>query len=95
MEISGRAIHYLIRLPDEPIKRVKCRRVQLDALDDGGQRTERRFVLAASVADEKKAQRRFTLICVHAIADFEGQLTVDPNHLEVDDLEYQEILQRL
>ena len=40
---------------DEPIKRVKCRRIQLDALDGGVQRPERRFIMVALVADEKKA----------------------------------------
>lgn len=42
---------------DEPMKRFKCRRIQLDALPGGGQRAERHLTVAAFVAEEKKAQR--------------------------------------
>jgi hypothetical protein len=43
----------------------------------------------------KRKHRQFTLIRVQTIANFEGQLTVDPNDLEIDDSEYEEILQGL
>jgi len=49
----------------------------------------------ASVNQALFKQQQFTLICALTIANFEGQLAVDPDQMEIDEAEYREILQRL
>jgi len=80
---------------DEAKKRFKCGRIQLAMLQPRGQTPERQLRVIAVIGDQRKGQHQFTVICTHAIANFEGQLTVDPDQLEVDNAEYEEILQRL
>ena len=43
----------------------------------------------------QRAERGFSLLCREMLANFEGQLTTNPDQLEVQDAEYQEILRQL
>ena len=80
---------------NETRKQIHCGRIHLDRLRGSGKKNERQLVVAVFFGEEKKGQQHFTLISLQMIANFEGQLTVAPERMEIDDSEYEEILQRL
>ena len=77
---------------DEPRKQFNCGRIELDRLRGNSRHNERRLVVAAFIGEEKKGQQQFTLICTSTIANFEGQLTVDPEQLNFCEDEYRNII---
>jgi hypothetical protein len=58
-----------------------------------GRQNHQRLVVAAFIGEGKKGEQLSSLICAETITDFEGQLIMDPEQLEVGDGEYEGILQ--
>ena len=57
--------------------------------------TPQELAVVVVIAGEVKGTRCVKIITGRHISNFEGQLTVDPHNLEVDESEYQKILSRL
>jgi len=74
---------------------VEFRPVPLTKLVSRDSTTSKSLVVVVRIAGRERHRRTLTLVCQQRIANFEGQLNVDPHHLDVDESEYAQILRRL
>jgi hypothetical protein len=71
------------------------KKVRLSSLITSDRLAEQTLTIAVLIAGEEKGTRSVTIVCTQRITSSEGQLTIDPRQLQVDDAEYQQILSRL
>jgi hypothetical protein len=79
---------------DQPEHHISSKPIPAECLHGGSGAAGRELALEIRIGDQSKAVRSFPLIPEH-ITDFEGQLTLDPSELAVDEAEYQRILSQL
>ena len=78
-----------------PQQTIRGAKVPLASIVRGQSLAPQELTVVVWIAGEEKGTRSVTIISVERISNFEGQLTIDPHKLEVDDTEYEEVLRRL
>ena len=79
----------------QPRQMIRSRMMSWASLISEKVMAEREFVATVVIAGQEKATRSVTIICGKRISNFEGQLTIDPRDLSVDEEDYERILRQL
>jgi hypothetical protein len=87
-------VDFNLRL-SQPSNTFRGKKVRLHSLIAPGSLAEQKLTIAVLIAGEEKGTRLITVVCAERITSNEGQLTIDPRRIEVDDAEYQQILSSL
>lgn len=80
---------------DRPTQTIRGGSMKLSALFPHKAVTPQELTVVVLIADEEKRTHTITILSAQRISNFEGQLTVDPHKLDVDEGEYRAILSRL
>jgi hypothetical protein len=74
---------------------VKGGKLKLKSLVPHPSASPQKLTIVVIIAGEEKGSYAVTVVSASRVSNFEGQLTVDAHRIEVDDAEYQAILNRL
>ena len=91
--VVGRA-HSELQL-DRPRQQLRGAKVRLAAVAQPQSRAPQVLDIVVVIGGQEKDTRSVSIINGQHISNCEGQLTIDPHHLEVDACEYEAILRRL